>query len=47
MRCADESKIPAGGALAVDRHAFSALVQCELEKHPLIEIKRPSTFLNR
>jgi methylenetetrahydrofolate--tRNA-(uracil-5-)-methyltransferase len=40
MRCADESRIPAGSALAVDRHGFSALVQKNLEEHPLIKIKR-------
>ncbi len=27
MRSADAHKLPAGGALAVDRHAFSAAVQ--------------------
>ena len=30
MRCADNAAIPAGGALAVDREAFSALVEKEL-----------------
>jgi len=32
--------VPAGGALAVDRDAFSAEVQSALEKQPLIEIER-------
>jgi methylenetetrahydrofolate--tRNA-(uracil-5-)-methyltransferase len=44
MRCADESRIPAGSALAVDRHGFSALVQKNLEDHPLIEIKREELY---
>lgn len=26
MQCADQCRVPAGGALAVDRHAFSAAV---------------------
>jgi methylenetetrahydrofolate--tRNA-(uracil-5-)-methyltransferase len=40
MRSADANKVPAGGALAVDRHGFSATVQAALEQHPLIEIRR-------
>jgi methylenetetrahydrofolate--tRNA-(uracil-5-)-methyltransferase len=40
MRAADAHKVPAGGALAVDRHGFSAAVQATLEKHPLIDIRR-------
>ncbi len=40
MRAADANKVPAGGALAVDRHGFSAAVQASLERHPLIEIRR-------
>ncbi len=40
MKCADASKIPAGSALAVDRHGFSAMVQNNIENHPLITIKR-------
>ena len=40
MACADTHKLPAGGALAVDRHAFSAAVTAALEKHPLISISR-------
>lgn len=38
MRCADETKVPAGGALAVDREAFSSLVSSKIRNHPLIEI---------
>lgn len=37
--CAKECKVPAGGALAVDRGNFSKLVTEKIEKHPLIEIK--------
>jgi methylenetetrahydrofolate--tRNA-(uracil-5-)-methyltransferase len=36
----DAHKLPAGGALAVDRHGFSAQVTRALEEHPLIEIRR-------
>jgi len=37
---ADEHKVPAGGALAVDRHAFSNAITKAIEEHPLIELKR-------
>src|SRR5260221_7650163 len=40
LRAADAHKLPAGGALAVDRHGFSAAVQRALEAEPLIEIRR-------
>ena len=40
MRAADAHKLPAGGALAVDRHAFSAAVTAALEAHPGITIAR-------
>lgn len=40
MREADANKVPAGGALAVDREHFSAAVTSALEGHPQIEIKR-------
>jgi methylenetetrahydrofolate--tRNA-(uracil-5-)-methyltransferase len=40
MRAADAHKLPAGGALAVDRHGFSAAVQAELLAHPLVELRR-------
>ncbi|RAI39601.1 methylenetetrahydrofolate--tRNA-(uracil(54)-C(5))-methyltransferase (FADH(2)-oxidizing) TrmFO [Rhodoplanes roseus] len=40
MRAADANQVPAGGALAVDRDAFSAAVTAALEGHPLIEIYR-------
>ncbi len=40
MRTADAHKLPAGGALAVDRHGFSAAVTQALEQHPHITIAR-------
>jgi methylenetetrahydrofolate--tRNA-(uracil-5-)-methyltransferase len=40
LRAADMHKLPAGGALAVDRHGFSAEVTRALEDHPLIDIRR-------
>ncbi len=36
----DRHKLPAGGALAVDRDAFSDEVTAKIEAHPLIEIAR-------
>ncbi|MCJ8322331.1 MAG: methylenetetrahydrofolate--tRNA-(uracil(54)-C(5))-methyltransferase (FADH(2)-oxidizing) TrmFO [Rhizobiales bacterium] len=40
LQCADGNKVPAGGALAVDRHEFSASVTKALEAHPNISIVR-------
>jgi methylenetetrahydrofolate--tRNA-(uracil-5-)-methyltransferase len=40
MRAADANQVPAGGALAVDRHGFSAAVQKAIEAHPLITVER-------
>ncbi|UGV26836.1 methylenetetrahydrofolate--tRNA-(uracil(54)-C(5))-methyltransferase (FADH(2)-oxidizing) TrmFO [Rhodopseudomonas boonkerdii] len=40
MRSADAHQVPAGGALAVDRDAFSDAVTKSLEDHPLITIDR-------
>ncbi len=40
MRTADAHKLPAGGALAVDRDGFSAAVTQALENHPRITIAR-------
>ena len=40
MRAADRHKLPAGGALAVDRHGFSAAVQEALLAHPLVTLQR-------
>ncbi len=38
IRCADETRVPAGGALAVDRDAFAALVTEKIKAEPNIEI---------
>ena len=38
IKIADETKVPAGQALAVDRDIFSKRVTEEIEKNPLIEI---------
>lgn len=40
IRSADESAVPAGSALAVDRGRFSHAVTSRLEAHPNIEIRR-------
>ncbi|MEM9592272.1 MAG: FAD-dependent oxidoreductase, partial [Pseudomonadota bacterium] len=40
MRAADAHKLPAGGALAVDRDGFSMAVTESLQGHPLIKIVR-------
>ncbi len=40
IRCANETAVPAGGALAVDRDAFSDAVTREIEKDPLIDVVR-------
>jgi methylenetetrahydrofolate--tRNA-(uracil-5-)-methyltransferase len=40
MAAADRRKLPAGGALAVDREAFAAEVTERLAAHPCIEIAR-------
>lgn len=40
IKFADETKVPAGQALAVDRESFSKKVTCELEKNEFIEIIR-------
>lgn len=38
MECADKSRVPAGGALAVDREKFSQLVTEKIENEPLINV---------
>jgi methylenetetrahydrofolate--tRNA-(uracil-5-)-methyltransferase len=40
MRMADQHKVPAGGALAVDRDTFSQAVTTILSRHPCITIER-------
>lgn len=37
MQAADITKVPAGGALAVDRESFSSFIDDKLHHHPLIE----------
>ena len=40
MEAADLARVPAGGALAVDRDRFSGHITEALEQHPLVEIRR-------
>ena len=40
MQAAEEAKVPAGSALAVDREIFSSFISEKLEKHPNITIER-------
>lgn len=40
LACAEETAVPAGGALAVDRDAFACRVTEKLQAHPNIEIIR-------
>ena len=40
LRAGDAHKVPAGGALAVDREGFSRAVQAALENEPLVTIER-------
>ena len=38
IKCADETRVPAGGALAVDRDMFAELVTENIKNHPNIEV---------
>src|SRR5690349_18435793 len=40
LRAGDAHRLPAGGALAVDRDGFSQAVTRSLEQHPSVEIRR-------
>jgi methylenetetrahydrofolate--tRNA-(uracil-5-)-methyltransferase len=40
MAAADQAKVPAGSALAVDRNDFATIITMRLEAHPLIEVVR-------
>lgn len=40
MEAAEATKVPAGGALAVDRELFSKYVTAKIDNHPLIEVHR-------
>ena len=47
LECADEARVQAGSALAVDRDVFAAAVTRRIEAHPLIEIRREEvTFID-
>ncbi|MGN0518831.1 MAG: methylenetetrahydrofolate--tRNA-(uracil(54)-C(5))-methyltransferase (FADH(2)-oxidizing) TrmFO [Acutalibacteraceae bacterium] len=39
VECADKTSVPAGGALAVDREKFSAMVTEKINSHPKITVK--------
>ncbi len=39
MEAADATRVPAGGALAVDRHAFSNYITDKIKLHDLIEVR--------
>lgn len=45
MAAADATCVPAGGALAVDRHAFSAYITNQITQHPLIEVRAEEALL--
>ena len=40
LACAEANRVPAGGALAVDRHKFSDAVTRALSDHPLVTVER-------
>lgn len=40
LSCADQTAVPAGGALAVGREAFAELVTRRIESHAFIEVRR-------
>ena len=40
MEAADATRVPAGGALAVDREGFSGYITERVESHPRIEVRR-------
>ena len=39
MKCADETRVPAGGALAVNRTDFAAKITQTLKEHPLFTLE--------
>ena len=39
LRCAEEARVPAGGALAVDREIFSDKITQTLKQHPLVQFE--------
>src|SRR6478609_6255361 len=40
LECADEARVPAGSALAVDRDLFASAVTARITSHPNIEVVR-------
>jgi methylenetetrahydrofolate--tRNA-(uracil-5-)-methyltransferase len=40
MRAADTARVPAGAALAVDRHVFAQMVTAAVQAHPRIQVSR-------
>lgn len=38
LKAADENRVPAGSALAVDRHHFSKAITQAIQSHPMIEV---------
>ncbi len=44
MECADATKVPAGGALAVDREGFSQMVTDRIKSNPNIEVRYEEIF---
>ena len=38
LKAADQCSVPAGGALAVDRHEFAGYVTDAVKNHPLVEV---------
>ena len=40
IKCAEDTAVPAGGALAVDRDVFAKLVTEKIEAHPRIKVIR-------
>ena len=38
MKAADQARVPAGGALAVDRDSFSGYITKTLQEHPLVDV---------
>jgi len=38
IECADATRVPAGGALAVDREGFSAMITEKISKHPNVKV---------
>ncbi len=43
IAAADEARVPAGGALAVDRELFSGIITNKLSQHPLVTVMEEET----